>query len=121
MCFKISDGPNKWRNTTVFKVVQKINTDAGVRFTSPIRHCKSDYVIGEVLRADGVDFLSHSTRSTRAGIYVCKSLAAVRNYIRRNLSNYGALAILECSVDPRDFLYKSNGDERDYRGCATYK
>jgi hypothetical protein len=118
MCFEIPAKQTPWTQTIVYKVMR---LEFGM-LASPVYYDKSKlYQLGDIqeLAPHETYYIENifNCRYTQHGIYVYKTLnGALKGHIHSMSSSF---RIVECEVDPKDFLYHSDDFVESYR--ATYK
>lgn len=121
MCFEIDRIAKNWKKRIVWKIVRARKNRAGrLVFTSPQQSFQAlEYRQGKSKSIRVGKCTHNDLGKTRAGIYVCKTLAAAREYAKEwSLYGYSFRAI-KLTVDPKDFLFSSAGCR--HRQCATYR
>jgi hypothetical protein len=119
MCFKIAKEHVVWTTTKVYKVM----SNNGPYLSSPYYPNGKQYQVGDILECDSDEYVDivfitfwQKFNKAKAGIYVLDTREFAINYLN-SVREFGqVMAVLECEVDPKDFLY------HDVQGSmATYK
>jgi hypothetical protein len=138
MCFKIANTQTPWVQTTVYKVMVVTDcTGDNLIFRSPHYHQINEltpvYAVGDIISSHSDEYteqialheslMYHALplKMAKAGIYVFSIKDDARRYayklvLSRCVYGMSGFVILECEVDPTDFLYHDTENM-----MATYK